>query len=219
MDNYISIILGLAKTIYINFKYFKFKDAIKLPILLSNKVKINSLNGKIIINNKVKTGMIKIGFGNIGLFDRNKSRTILEIKGKVIFEGNASIGHGSKIIVGKCGEVTFGDKFIIMAESSIVCFKNIEFGDGCLISWENLIMDTDFHKIYKDNKIINKDEKIIIGNNVWIGCRCTILKGSKVFDNSVIAANSVVTKKFNENNIIIGGNPAQIINSDIFWNH
>lgn len=89
--------MGLGKTIYINFKYFKFKKALKLPILLSNKVKINSVDGKIEIDSLIKTGMIKIGFGNIGLFDKEKSRTILEIKEKIIFKGEASIGHGSKV--------------------------------------------------------------------------------------------------------------------------
>jgi hypothetical protein len=47
-----------------------------------------------------------------------------------------------------------------------------------LISWENLFMDTDAHKIIQNVIIINGPEKIIVGNHAWIGCRCTILKGS-----------------------------------------
>ncbi len=79
-------------------------------------------------------------------------------------------------------------------------------------------MDTDFHKINtSDVEYINKDKAIIIGNNVWIGCRNLILKGSKISDNSVISANSKVNSKFEECNIIISGNPASIIKRNITW--
>ena len=49
-------------------------------------------------------------------------------------------------------------------------------------------MDTDFHKIYDlESNILNKDKAIEIGENVWIGCRCTILKGANIKRNSVIS--------------------------------
>jgi acetyltransferase-like isoleucine patch superfamily enzyme len=35
---------------------------------------------------------------------------------------------------------------------------------------------------------------IQIGNNVWIGANCVILKGVNIGDSAVIAAGSVVTK-------------------------
>lgn len=85
-----------------------------------------------------------------------------------------------------------------MAESSIVCFDEIIFRENCLISWDNFIMYNDFHKIYKNDKVINENKRVIIGNDVWIGCRSTILKGSEIASNSVIAAASIVTKKFNK---------------------
>lgn len=59
-------------------------------------------------------------------------------------------------------------------------------------------MYNDFHKIYKNDKVINENKRVIIGNDVWIGCRSTILKGSEIASNSVIAAASIVTKKFNK---------------------
>lgn len=35
--------------------------------------------------------------------------------------------------------------------------------------------------------------EVIIGDNVWIGDKATILPGVKIGNNSIIAANSVVT--------------------------
>ena len=51
---------------------------------------------------------------------------------------------------------------------------------------------------------------IIIGNNVWIGAKCTILDGTIIEDNTVIAAGSVVNKHYPKN-VLIGGIPARVI--------
>lgn len=55
--------------------------------------------------------------------------------------------------------------------------------------------------------------KIVIGNNCFIGENVTILYGVTLADNIIVAAGSVVTKSFRDSNIIIGGNPAHIINT------
>jgi len=162
--------------------------------------------------------MIKIGFGDVGIFDKKNSRSILELSGKIIFNGNANIGHGSKISVGKDGILNIGNNFNITAETSIVCFKNITFGENCLISWDNLFMDTDLHKIMNENdEIINEPEKIIIGKNVWIGCRCVILKGSEIQDGNIIGANSTVANKLENKNCIYIGNQIKCIKQNIKW--
>lgn len=60
MNKKFQILIGLPKSIYINFKYFKFMDAIKLPILVLCRNKFLKLKGKISIENeKIKTGMYR----------------------------------------------------------------------------------------------------------------------------------------------------------------
>lgn len=210
-------ISGFPKTILFNFKYFPLRVAIKFPVLISKNVLLKNLGGTIELPDTIKSGMIKIGFGYVGIFDKNRARTILENSGKIIFHGTCSIGHGSKISVGKNGILTIGENFTITAESSIICFKSIIFGKRVLISWDCLIMDTDFHRIRADGKLTNPDKPIQIGNNVWICCRNLILKGSKIPDGCVIAAGSLTTGKFDEINCIIGGNPSKIFKSGITW--
>ena len=79
-------------------------------------------------------------------------------------------------------------------------------------------MDSDFHKI-KNNEgnIINKPKEIVIGDNVWIGCRNLILKGSRISDSTLVGASSLTNKAYQKNNIIIGGNPSKIIAEKISW--
>ena len=57
------------------------------------------------------------------------------------------IGTGSRIIVGENGHLVLGHSFVNTAKITIICFRRIEFGDNVLTSWENLIMDTDFHRV------------------------------------------------------------------------
>lgn len=215
------LILAIPKTVYFNFKYLRFREAIKLPILVSHRVYLKETRGKVFINSDIKSGMIKIGFGEVGIFDQVKSRTIWQVSGTVIFNGKASIGHGSKISVR--GKISIGKNFIISAESQIVCHKQITIGNDVLLSWDILIMDTDFHEILDVNGArINNDKEIVIGNKVWIGCRSILLKGTTIGNNVVIAANTLLNgrNQFNNiENVIIGGNPAKILKEGITWNY
>jgi acetyltransferase-like isoleucine patch superfamily enzyme len=53
--------------------------------------------------------------------------------------------------------------------------------------------------------------KILIGDNCWLGANSTILPGVNLGDHTVVAAGAVVTKSFPEGDQIIGGNPARVI--------
>src|SRR5690606_18497240 len=120
------------KTIVFNFKTLPFKHAIKLPILISKNVYLKKHKGDIIINCTLKTGLIQIGFGSVGIFDNKKSRSVWEVSGTVVFNGKCNIGHGSKISVAKNAELTLGNNFVITAESSIIVTQKVKFGDNCL---------------------------------------------------------------------------------------
>lgn len=206
------------KTILFNLNYFPFFIAIKLPVYVSKQTLFLKKKGRIKIEGSIKTGMIKIGYGTVGIFDKKYSRTIWEVEGEIVFNGKASIGYGSKISVAENAILSFGDNFMITANSSIVVAKKIQFGNDCLLSWDILIMDTDYHQIIDNNgNVINTNQPVIIGEHVWIACRTTILKGAIIPNNSIIAANSVLTKKLEEENSIWGGNPVFKIKEDISW--
>lgn len=79
-------------------------------------------------------------------------------------------------------------------------------------------MDTDQHSVFDaEQNCINEPRPVEIGNKVWIGCRCTILKGSIIPNGSIIAANTVITKSFNDEKSVIGGSPARILKKYATW--
>jgi len=51
---------------------------------------------------------------------------------------------------------------------------------------------------------------VIIGRNCWIGAKVTLLDGTQLGDNVIVAAGAVVNGKFPDNSIV-GGIPAKII--------
>lgn len=206
-----------VKTLYFNLRSFSFSTAIRFPVFLSRNVVLKDITGTFVLPTVIYPGIIKIGFGDVGIFDQKRSKTIWEVKGRVVFTGSANIGHGSKISVGTKGVLSFGNRVNITAESSIVCFHQVSFGDDCLLSWEILVMDTDFHKIYKQHELLNEDRPIDIASKVWIGARATILKGTSIAEGTVVAAGSLVNKSFVQPNIILAGSPAKIVNEHIEW--
>ena len=219
MNKYISFLSNINfKTLYFNFKYLPFKQAIKLPFLISRRVFLYKTKGEVVINGPIYPGMIKIGLGKIGFFDMKRSRSMWDVLGKVVFNGRASLGQGTKVSVGHSGVLEFGNGFATNAEVTIVSRNSVKLGDYTGVSWNCFIMDTDFHNIYdKDGNIINQSKPVIVGNHVLIGCNNVILKGAKISDNSIVGANSMVSKDISDKSGIFIGNPIKLYKEDVTW--
>lgn len=211
-------VLSVPKSLWVSMHYFPLRQAVKLPIIVRYNAKLLEIKGKVLVNRGgVKTGMLSIGFGQVGIFDKRYERSILQISGTIVLNGKAILGHGSRLCVGKEGIVTFGNKFTNTANMSIVCVSRITFGDNVLTSWNTLVMDTDWHHIEnaETHTVYPCTKEIIIGKKVWICTRSVVLKGSVIPDGCIIGANSLVSKQFNEENVLIAGNPAKVMKRNI----
>jgi len=210
------VLLGLPKSILISCHYFGLKG-LKLPIIVTWRTRLTSVKGKVMLSGPLCFGRIRIGFVGVALSSFHEWNT-WNVLGKIDFRGKAEFGTGSRIYVGSKGHLTIGDRFLLTANSEIICHHRVQVGNNVLLSWEVLIMDTDSHPIRsKQSEIINHDRPIIVGDRVWIGCRSIILKGTKIKNNSVVAVGSLVHKNYLKNNVLIGGVPATIIMSEIDW--
>ena len=217
MVKLIRYIAGIPKSIYVNFRLLPFNQAIYLPIMVSRKTKLQSLSGKAHID-KLKTGIIRIGFGGTDMLDYRYDRPILKITGDIHFKGKAKIGIGAKLLVN--GSLHLGKNFNVTGDALIICSKKISFGDDVMIAWRSIIMDTDQHQIYnKEKECINEDKEISVGDNVWIGASSMILKGAEINNGCIIGANTTITKSFNNEDSIIAGNPAKVLKTEIQWQH
>lgn len=206
--------ISIHKTIYFNFKYFGFIRGLVFPVFISKKVELLEVSGVVEVQ-KFKTGVVRLGFGKMGNYPQKTSSFIFENNGKIIFKGDCTIGIGSTI--SNHGLLIFGEKFNITADGHIICFKQISFGNNCLISWNTQFMDSDQHNIYdKNHNLLNPDNAISIGDNCWICNGVNIQKGVSCKNNCIIGSNSKITKSINQENVIIGDN-GKILKTDITW--
>ncbi len=216
--DFFNVLLSIPKTLRFNLHYFPLKTAVKLPVFVSHRTCLRELHGRVVLPASVQPAMVKIGFGDVGHYDRKRSRTIWQVSGTVTFRGVAGIGHGSKISVR--GHVEFGDHFNMTAESTVVCAKEIIFGNDCLIAWGVLVMDTDEHPILDmEGNRLNPDKPIVLGTHVWIGCKSVLLKGAIVPDNTVVAAGTWLRTAFTGAHQIIGGDPPTVLKENVQWGH
>ena len=186
-----------------------------MQFIIGRNVVLNG-GGVVLTSKEVKPFMIHFGFHEVPIIDSEKS--LLEIGGKLYFNGTAYIGKGSRIVVAKEGVVEFGDHFAVSASSFIYCYKSIRFGNNIQLSWNDLIMDSDSHAIYDENGIRFNDNKgIEVMDNVWIGCDCKVLKGAVIPSNCVIGANSVVTSASIDANSLAVGSPAKSVKKISRW--
>jgi acetyltransferase-like isoleucine patch superfamily enzyme len=63
---------------------------------------------------------------------------------------------------------------------------------------------------YRMDKMLVTKGDVVIGNDVWIGYRATIMSGITIGDGAIISANAHVVKNV-EPYSIVGGNPASFI--------
>lgn len=158
--------------------------------------------------------------GSVVLSDNSDKNDIVlgdyvEIYGKLM-----SQNHG-KIVVGN--HVRFG------RNTKVYAAESVKIGDCVMISENAIIADTNNHPISVNFRKVRAmmppsstlhlwryaDHKpVVIEENVWIGENSRICKGVTIGENSVVAANAVVTKDIPANSIA-AGNPARIIKEGV----
>lgn len=134
-----------------------------------------------------------------------------------MFRGGVNIARGFSINLGADALVQLGEGFNSNFGLIISCANKIEFGNRCLLGWNCTFIDSDGHKIFQNDAIINPTNTVCIGNHVWISANSTFLKGTNVSHDSIVGMGSLVTKCFDASNVIIAGNPAKIVKREINW--
>ena len=103
----------------------------------------------------------------------------------------------AKIIIGNHVE---------MSGCSIVCNDSVMIGNNVLFGANCQIGDRDGHQ----DRYASKPAPIIIEDGVWLGMNVTVLKGVTIGKNTIIGANSLVTKDIPANCIAVGS-PCKVI--------
>ena len=103
---------------------------------------------------------------------------------------NSGIGDGSELY----GDITIGND-VMMGTNCIIYTRNHAFSRTDIPMWKQGFSEA---------------KPVVIGDDVWIGGRVTILPGVHVGDGAILGAGAVVTKDVPPY-AIVGGNPAKVI--------
>lgn len=118
----------------------------------------------------------------------------LDNGGKLEIGENFKMRDGAKIRVRKGAFCKIGRNTSVNCNNMIACREKVIIGNDVQFSPNVQIYDHD-HDFRAEGGIKAgkyKTESVEIGNNVWIGANTIILRGTKIGDDAVIAAGSVV---------------------------
>lgn len=162
-------------------------------------------NSKLILNGFLALNVNKMG--------KNGRSSILRMDEDSVLECNGfGFMYGADIILFKGAHLILGKGSFINSDCKIRCYQEITIGEGCAISHDFTVMDSDAHQMEGSRNM----DPVHIGNHVWIGTRVTILKGVTVGDGAVIAAGALVVKDVPEGSLV-GGVPAKVIKEKVEW--
>lgn len=169
------------------------------------QIKVLGNDNKIFIpSSAIANGVLLIESSNSEIIFQENVR----FNGKIFEKGkgsnHVSIGSGT----------TIGGIAIICSEGT-----EVTIGSNCMISFDVEVRTTDSHAIFdlSSKERINFASNIKIEDNVWIAAHAKLLKGCKIPKGSVVGFSSLVTKSFEQENIVLAGNPARIVKTNIYW--
>lgn len=84
---------------------------------------------------------------------------------------------------------------------SINASRSIRIGENVMVGTGSAIVDNDDHP----ERLGIDSIAVVIGDNVFIGMRCIIMKGVTIGNNAVIGAGNIVTKDIPANSVAAGG--------------
>jgi len=129
----------------------------------------------------------------------------VQCKGRIILNDDVMLFAKGKLII--------GNGFGINKYSRIIAHEKIEIGNQVTIGQMVSILDHDHNYTMNADKLTldgYTTAPVKIGNNIWIGDKCTILKGVTIGDNVVVGANTLVHKDV-PSGVVIGGVPFKIL--------
>ena len=169
-------------------------------------VKNNGKNNRIIVESGARVCYCT--------FSINGDNNTIHIKKNSVINGCVFLSddNWNEIQIGENSTFTGKTELIVTEGTKII------IGKDCMFAYGIVVRTGDHHSILDDKgERINLSKDIVIGNHVWIAQNAFLLKGVQIDDNCIIGACSVVTKSFQGKKLVLAGNPAKVIKTDVSW--
>ena len=217
------IILSIPKTVYFNFRVLPFRKAIRMPFIVSKNIKLEGVNRDTFVVNEthgsLATASMRIGFGESKNARRESSKGLISIgkNGKIVVGSGLGLSQGCVLIANEA-RLTLGDNFRCNYSTTIDCYgEDITIGNDVVCGWNVTIRNGDGHRIIYNGNANPLSKTIYIDNHVWICANATVLKGTHILSDSIVAYGSLLTKTIDKERVLYGGVPAKVLREGVSW--
>ena len=148
----------------------------------------------------------------VGVGVRTIGKPRIENFGHMEF-GNAvilrSVHLPLELATGIGGRLTIGDETFVNYGSSIGAAGEIRIGKRVNIGPFVMIVDTTFHDPY-DRTRVPPPKTVTIGDDVFLGAKCSVMPGVTIGEAAIVATGAVVTRDV-EPFTVVAGVPAKVV--------
>lgn len=215
---FFSLLIDYIHSLYFCIRVFPIGEALKVPVNISRNVKIGKVYpGCIVLSRPICHNMLYIGHQGYEAVAENQGLINIEKGGKIIVEGKARFGQGVRLWIDEGAVLTIGDNFYCNKNCLFRVYDNVSFGKDVLFGWNIELNTTDGHYVKIGNKEKQNHSPIALGNHIWVASHVILGKGTVLPDDTVVAECSLVNDSFSERNSLIGGIPAKVLRTDVYW--
>jgi acetyltransferase-like isoleucine patch superfamily enzyme len=136
--------------------------------------------------------------------------------GRLVILGKVMIQRSARILVFPGARLEMGHLTKVNCNAVVTCLDRITMGTSVGISWNTNILDGNAHVLIVAGVPRPRSEPIRIDDNAWIATGATVMGGVTVGAGAVVAAGSVVTADV-PSRVVVAGNPARVIKTDVDW--
>jgi len=201
-------------TLFFNFHYLPFAQAVKLPVWLYGHPHLMALKGAVeITSSSINCGMIRL----------NKSAhtpyppmpfDFINDGGTLRFAGKAQVDNGSRFHLFGGGVLELGCDVRIIS-SILGCQEHITIGDRTWVTNHSTILDSDFHLLrnHETGEVKCHFAPVHIGSDVMIYAHSFVSKGCTIANHCVVSSYTHLKRPIQDMQpySLIAGDPAQVV--------
>ena len=216
---YLQKLRYIIPTLYFNFHYLPFRQAIHLPIVLY-KPHLLKCKGRVRIepeDGHIRHGMIRLGFRIVSIYPNN-GITWENLGGTVVFRGSCIVGNDSYLSIGPSASLDIGHSFAARAGMKLVCYYSTIFHRCVRFGWGCLCMDTNFHPLYdmKKKEFCSASGPVEIGEYNWFGTGCKVMHSVTTPERCIWGMGTTVTRGcVKKSYCVMGGSPVRILRENV----
>lgn len=207
------------KTLRVNFALLPFKQAVRCPIIVTGKLLVGSLKGKVVFDCPIEFGLVNMGkdLDNMPIAV-NSSRLLVD--GLLLFKGPCIITQSSNLVVWRSGKIEIGKYVVISSGVLLKSECGIIIGDFTRLTSGCFVMDTNVHAIkdVETGRIKRIFSPIEIGKCCWLTMYTSIMPGTKLPDYCITGRYSQLNKDYSkicESGSMLAGAPAKVVKTNI----